>query len=62
MKVSEIKSATNDELILWIARQMGVYNTTKGGLKTAERICKELEQRGVVSNEFFDKWYDIYSL
>ena len=62
MKVSEIKAATNDDLILWIAHEMGVYKPTKSGLKTAERICKELVNRGVVSNEFFDKWYDIYQL
>ena len=52
MKLSEIKAASNDDLIMTLAGLMARYKFTKQDAKTAERVADELIKRGIVSSDF----------
>ncbi len=57
MKVSEMKAATNAELILRLAK---IYDLeTKAVKKEVEQIAKQLEKRGVIESAVaFAEEYD----
>lgn len=48
MNASEIRKASNDTLILYLAK--AYCKETKTAMKTAEKVIKELNLRGVISN------------
>ena len=55
MKVSEIKAATNDDLIMVLCHKGAYDRFGKGDEKDVVRIIKELEQRGVTTPAFGEK-------
>lgn len=62
MKKSEIKTATNENLIMYLARAMSNYRVYKGTIKSAKWICEELANRKVVDDpvSLFTQWSKAY--
>ena len=46
--VKEIKESDNASLISWLCYNM--FDETNRGALTQKRICKELEQRGIIES------------
>ena len=62
MTKKEIAEKTNDELVLNLCRMMRSYAVYKKDIQNAERICKELENRGVITGgeALFRNWERAY--
>ena len=62
MKKSEIKAATNENLILYLAIAMSNSRVYKGTIKSAKWIREELANRKVVDDpvSFFHQWSKAY--
>lgn len=62
MKKSEIKTATNENLILYLAIAMSNSRAYKGTIKSAKWICEELANRNVVDDpiSLFNRWSKVY--
>lgn len=64
MMIKEIKSTSNEELIMTLVTMYSSYRIQKGYIKDAEKICNELKVRGVIDNdlELFDTWVKFYKV
>lgn len=60
MTKKEIQEAKNDDLILALSTAMASYRVTKKSTKMVEQICEELQERGVVSEDFKNEYMKIY--
>lgn len=55
MRVAEIKSGTNEDLIMRLCGFSRGTRFTKADEREAEHICKELAERGTVTPEFVER-------
>lgn len=64
MTKKEVKATENSELILTLSFMMASSKVLKGNIKTAQLICQELQDRGVVENadDLHEKWVKWYML
>ena len=63
MTIKEIKSKSNAELIYELSSLGASYKILKGNIKDAEKICKELEKRGIIEHYdlLFKLWLERYN-
>lgn len=61
MKLSEVKTSTNQQLIEALIATCFKANVSNQGTKLAKRICLELKKRRVIDDgiKLFKKWSEI---
>ena len=64
MTKKEAKGMENSELILTLSCMMASSKVLKGNIKTAQLICQELQDRGIIENaeDLHGKWTQRYML